>query len=937
MNTTAPLEKHLSRRETSKALHLSIFASCNGMIWVATALGMPLTMFLEALGASGLMLGLATTVQQVAMGFQLPGGILANRMRKIKSVWFAFALPHRLIWFAVPALPFILAGKPETAAAAVVALVAASAVLASMASPAWFGWMSNLVPARENGRFWSTRQAFTMAAFLAATALTGWLLDVGGGAPDGPWRFRGFMFVFGIAAIFGTADILVHMRVPAPEHVEPQAGHPLAALRNILRDRNFRMLTIAFGLWGISLGISGPFSTVYLKRTFDVTYSQLAAMTITFSIGSIISGLFWGRIMDTIGARSFGSIMLLAVPLFALPWFLLSDKSYSLPWLGDTTEAVVVFMVVNFFSGAFFSGVALCQINLLTTLATVESRTIAMALHFTITGLIAAIGPTIGGHIMDLLTDAPISINLPRGIDFSFFHVQVILQITLAMAAAWIFHKTTPAVTDVPIRQLLGNPLRTLTIIQDLITVSTPRNEKARAKAIRRLSASRVEHAISTIKQALNDPSILVRREAVRALGRAGSPHYVPLLEKHYRESGDVELFPLLAFALGICGSEAAIPLLIEMLNESMETRLEAIRALGKIGTNWVRHPLINLLQRSEDPDVIEAVGSALARIASRQIAENDRKIEKTRQLARENSDFAVAELIKSLSDPSPDVQEATVTALAGIESPAAIHALLHKLHSAGNSMKPQIARALVKSHNTDGLNALIENMAEGDPENQIENARSLGETGDPRATGVLIEMVRRSDDARVVSASSEALVHLREIAAFYDIIPRMKTTSNPLLKRTLAVAAGNLLGEGGSFYAFLIQEEHLPGSQTSRRISQVSRRISRLCARQFPEAEAPLTAHLNALESSIEEARWPDAANRLFELAVGLATLTYGIEHGIEQKVFIEKLIWQNEHIGVCAWFLYMITHEWNNPAFGAPTHLDVLLGLFALTEWNP
>jgi len=251
--------------------------------------------------------------------------------------------------------------------------------------------------------------------------------------------------------------------------------------------------------------------------------------------------------------------------------------------------------------------------------------------------------------------------------------------------------------------------------------------------------------------------------------------------------------------------------------------------------------------------------------------------------------------------------------------------------------MKPQIARALVESHNTDGINVLIENMDSVDAESQLENARMLGETGDRRASGVLIEMVRRSDDARVISASSEALVHLREIAAFYDIIPRMKTTSNPLLKRTLAVAAGNLLGEGGSFYAFLIQEENMPGSQTSRRISQLSRRIRQLCTRQFTEAEAPLTANLNAIESALEESRWPDATKRLFELAIGLAALTYGIEHGDEKKVFIEKLIWHNEHIGVCVWFLYMLTHEWNNPAFGAPTQLDVLLGLFALTEWNP
>jgi len=934
MTTTPPA--HRSRRQVQSGLRLSIVASCTGMVWVAVALGMPLTMFLEALGASGLVLGLAMTAQQVAMSFQLPGGIIANRLRHLKPVWFAFALPHRLLWFAMPALPFLFADNPNAAAVTAVGIVAASAMLGNLGTPAWFSWMSALVPARESGSFWSIRQAWTMGAFLLATALSGWLLDVTAAA-EGPWRFRGFMLVFAVAAAFGTADILIHMRVPSPEAIEPQTGKPLAALRNILRDRDFRMLTLAFGLWGISLGISGPFAIVYLKRVFDVSYSQLAAMTITFSLGTIIAGLFWGKIMDTIGARSFGSIMLLSIPLFSIPWFLLSQQTYDLPWLGHTPEAVVVYVVINFFSGAFFSGVTLCQINLITTLATAESRTITMALHFTLVGLIGATGPAIGGRLMDLLSGVPIGINLPRGIAFSFFHCQALLHIATAMTAAWIFHKTSPAVTDVPIRQLLGNPLRTLTIIQNLITVNTPRNEKARARAIERLSLSRVDAALDKLEKALNDPAALVRRQALRALGRIQADACLPLLERHYRESGDSELFPTLATALGDGGNAAAVPLLIEMLNEHHDTRIEAVRALGRIGVEWARHPLINLLQHSEDPDTIEAVGSALARIASRQIQAKQQKIEQTRKLASENSDFAVSELIKSLSDPSPDIQEATVAALGAMQSPAAIHALLQRLRNAGDTLKPHIARALVKSQHQDGLNAILDNIKDGDTESQVENARSLGEVRDQRASDALLEMLRTSDDNRVISATSEALVHLREIAAFFDIIPRMKTTTNPLLKRTLAVAAGNLLGKSGSFYAFLIQEENLAGTQTSRSISQLSRRIHRLCAKHFKEAEAPLNATLSALESAVENAQWPEAARHLFDLAVGLATLTYGIEHQSEKSVFIEKLIWHNQHLGVCTWFLYMTTGPWNNPAFGPPAQLDVLLGLYALAEWNP
>ncbi len=932
---TASSEPPLSRRTVQKSLRLSILASCVGMVWFAAAAGMPLTMLLEALGASGLLLGLAMTAQQLAMGFQLAGGLIANRLQRRKAVWFAFALPHRLLWFLLAALPFLFSDT-TTAAQAVVATVAVSAALGNMATPAWFSWMSDLVPARENGRFWSLRQVFTTAAFLVATGIVGYMLDVGA-AGEGSARLKDFAFVFAITAVFGTGDILLHMRVPSATQPDAPAGRPLAAILNILRDRNFRMLTLAFGIWGLSLGLMGPFAPVYLKRVFNASYFHLAALTITFSLGAIIAGFFWGRVMDTIGARSFGSIMLLSIPLFAIPWFLMSQRVYTLPLLGATPEVVLVYIIINFFSGAFFSGVALCQLNLITTLATQESRTIAQALFFTITGTLAALGPLLGGRIMDWMTEAPVPFSLPRGIAFSFYHAQLVLHMVTAAAAAWMFHKTTPAVTDVPVRQLLGNPLRTLTIIQNLITIATPRNEKERARAIEKLSFSRVDAALETLERALTDPSPLVRAAALRALGRLHSGRSVELLETYYHESGDTGLFPALAAALADAARETSVPTLIELLNENESVQIEAVRALGIIGSEWTRHPLINLLQRSQNPAVIEAIGNALSRIAARQLSERKRQVDYAEKLARTHTDVAIETLIGSLNDPSADVRSATLAALTKIRNPAAIHALLHQLQKADRPARTGIAKALVASQSPDGLKALIDNLGDGDPDSQFESARSLGEIGDRRASHALLELLRTSEDARVIAASSEALVHLREIAAFYDIIPRMKTTSNPLLKRTLAVAAGNLLGKAGSFYSFLIQEENLPGSQTARRLDQLARRISRLCLRRFKEAEAPLTATLNALEHAIETARWPTAAERLFELSVGLAALTYGLTHNDEKDVFIEQLLWHDEHVGVCTWFLYMITHDWNNPTFGAPTQLDALLGLYFLSEWEP
>lgn len=930
LTETAP-----SGRKIRKSLRVSILANSIGMFWFATALGVPLTMLLEVLGASGVLIGLAMTSQQVSMFFQLIGAYMANRINSRKQVWLLFSLPQRLLWIMVPV---VLLFAQDATVLWLILIVAVSAILGNLNTPPWIAWMADLVPPRENGKFWGKRQAYTTLIFLAATMISGWLLDLptSNAMPGGAYFF--FILVFAIAALSGLLDTLFHIRVPEFGVSETRIEKPFSLLARMFKERNFMLVTISFGLWGISMSVMNPFVAIYLRRAFDATYTQLSLLTVMFSVGAIIAGLFWGKAMDTIGARTFGSLMLLAVPFLSIPWFLVSDQHYNIPLIGETPEAILLYLGVSLLTGAFFSGISLCQINVITTMAGIESRTLTQALHFTLAGLMGAIGPLLGGRLMDVFGLQVGDILLPRGVPFSFFHIQLLIHIGLALVAVLVFHKTAPTLADVPVRHLLGSPLRTLSIIQNLMAISTPRNEKARARAIEKLMRrTQGEFTIEALERALNeDPSPKVRAKAIDALGRIKHDAVIDILTRYYETYHERDLYPELARSLGESHSDKAAPILLELLDMSGAAQMAAIESLGNIGNEWARQPLINLLQHSKDTETVQAAGSALVKITQRQNSEAGKKVKQAAKLVDANREVAVNELVNALNYPSSDVQQLTLKALSGIQDNALVHDLLNRLEQSNRSIKPKVAQALAKSNKPGGINMLIDSLGAGDPQTQIESARSLGKMGDKRASHALLEVLRTSQDEDVISASSDALVHLREIAAFYDIIPQMKTTKNPLLKRTLAVAAGNLLGKSGSFYSFLIQEENLPGAQISRRLDQVNRRITRLCTRQLKSAAPPLIAALNALESDIDSERWEQAAERLFELSFGLAAVAYGIEHDEAEAVFIEKLIWHDEHAGVCTWFLYMITHDWNNPAYGAPTRLDVMLGLYFLSEWD-
>ena len=71
------------------------------MMWAATALGMATTMFMECNGASGVMIGMIVTVQQLAMATQIPAALFAERLTARKKYWAILTIIQRVMWFAV--------------------------------------------------------------------------------------------------------------------------------------------------------------------------------------------------------------------------------------------------------------------------------------------------------------------------------------------------------------------------------------------------------------------------------------------------------------------------------------------------------------------------------------------------------------------------------------------------------------------------------------------------------------------------------------------------------------------------------------------------------------------------------------------------------------------------------------------------------------------
>jgi len=416
----------ISRRDLFVAMGVNTLAASLGSVWTAMTFSMPLIMFMQAIGASGVVIGLVATVRAIAVSAQIPAALASEHLLSRKPFWSRYALPHRFLWFLVAGMAFWCAPSKWWLPLAIVAVVGASEALGNASTAPWLSWMADLIPLPIAGRFWGIRQSISTATSLAGLVLAGQILDATRDPLTGEARPRGFAIVFGIAACLGVSDIVVHLFVREPRPVPSLPGGALhRRILAPLAHRDFRLLTLSLGVWNFGLSMTTAFALVYLKRDFDVTYSQLAALSIAAALGAVVTGYGFGDIMDRIGARLLGVILLLATPVSLAAWLFINR---SVIHLGPFAfpQSIALLCLAGIIGGAISSAILLCQFRLASELSSSRGRTMSMAVHWSFVGLLSALGPTPGGLIMDHFP-ASLHLAIPSGLPVSFYHVQLLL------------------------------------------------------------------------------------------------------------------------------------------------------------------------------------------------------------------------------------------------------------------------------------------------------------------------------------------------------------------------------------------------------------------------------------------------------------------------------------------------------------------------------
>jgi len=191
-----------------------------GIIWMLAVTGSRLNVFARMLGFNDFHFGMITAVTFLATLAQLFATIAVERSGLKKYQFLIFASISRMLWIVIAAIPFFFPVPSPAAVWTMLALVLVSHVMMSLALPAWWTWMGDLLPRRIRGQYFAVRNIISHLVRIPVVVALGLLLDnVTRGDPSGGaavitaagqpvllWCVCG---VFALAGVLGTIDILM--------------------------------------------------------------------------------------------------------------------------------------------------------------------------------------------------------------------------------------------------------------------------------------------------------------------------------------------------------------------------------------------------------------------------------------------------------------------------------------------------------------------------------------------------------------------------------------------------------------------------------------------------------------------------------------------------------------------------------------------------------
>ena len=286
-------------------------------------------------------------------------------------------------------------------------------------------------------------------------------------------------------------------------------------------------------------------------------------------------------------------------------------------------------------------------------------------------------------------------------------------------------------------------------------------------------------------------------------------------------------------------------------------------------------------------------------------------------------------------------MREAAAQSLGRIGTADAIGALIAALQVPGTDLAVHLLRALRGCADPRATSTVLARLNDENLEVVREAARTLGAIGNRGTAQPLLELLHTTRHEAIAMAAAEALGHLNDLSAVYEILPRMRTTASPMARRTFAVATGDLLGETDGFYRILTKEDQSHGAGITPLIRRLRADLHRLEAASGNPPEMQAKHLINVLDRQYEARDVRGAAATAFQIASILVEHRHGLHNDGDTYAFLATLNKVDPGFAVGVWYFAVLDGAFQRTSTSASLRearelVEIQLAVYIMASWS-
>jgi len=345
-----------------------------------------ITPFALILKANNAQIGFLTSIPGLLSPIaQIFGSKIIEKYSRNKII-FVFVVLQALMWLPMALLTLFFWKNMfvEYLPLILIVFYTLLSILGSIAGPAWFSLLGDIVPERIRGKYFGKRNKICGTITLISTFTASFLLDY---FKTKGLILLGFSILFTVATIFRLISAFYFKK-----HYEPKLNlnndYYFSFIQFIKKAlfNNYGRFTIFVAIFYIGVTFAGPFFSVYMLKNLGFSFKTYMIVNVSASIFSLLFMPIWGKLSDKYGNRELIKIGAILVGIMPILWIV-------------SPNPIFLILVPQLLSGIGWAAFNLGAGNFIYDIVTRERRAICVAYYNVVVGVGVFIGSIAGGLV----------------------------------------------------------------------------------------------------------------------------------------------------------------------------------------------------------------------------------------------------------------------------------------------------------------------------------------------------------------------------------------------------------------------------------------------------------------------------------------------------------------------------------------------------------